>query len=458
MAYIYWFASHSWGLYQTTAKRLLDSLLARRSRVSTPSHAHTVRIHNIVSRHIPDDNDFLAPYRTTFLWECTGRHVPDESFEHMVKGLLTLYWHIHRCFKENIQIDASLFTLISLLSEGMFRKEVERPGGVTAQSLTSGYYVNVLGLFSRLATIDGPSKLPAQLCLANTRWSFLKLYLNTPRRSLTAAPLYEEQVHGYFDNTFNGQFTLNGRHPSALLVLLVLGHYSLALNSWLCRAESVLVPLHADVCCTSWQHALAPENVAHLAACNALTMVSQVLNALSTNDERDSALLRNAPNSILVDIDKTFPMPGCGRRVPSPEFVSILRASGLEEWLEPDSDYSTEPRDGPFYKYRYYLYVNDCVSILRTLALSVDMTALHLPSLGQLAVLPAHDIGAIGNPYYMASQISPTSSSLTEWSTPDDLGKKGQDEIATVDDATSLSAVVIDDHRDISRARGRHTF
>lgn len=464
MAYAYWLGLHGWFMSQRILTCVLYSALAEGGRIPASSHAYATSIHDITSRHAPDDREVLAPNRTIFLWECTGRHVPDDAFERVVRGLLTLpcgpadqqlhsylcadkafakrlYWHIHRHINGNI--DLSLFTVVSLLSGRMFRNEVERPGAVSTRNMTSGYYINVFGLFSRLATFDGPSKLPAQLCLSNIRWSFLMLCLHTSH-GVMAAPLSEEQVLACFDNTSSGEFALQGRHPSTLLVLLVLGHYSLALRSWSCRTESVLIPLHADDCCMSWKHPLAPENIAHVAACNALTMISHVLEALSANDERDIALLRNAPNTVMTNLKQQFPMSDYGRKAPSSKFMSVLCAAGLEDWLNPDSDYSTEPQQGPFHQYKYSLYVNDCVSILRTLAKSVDFTACYA-RFSKLSGYPAsslHYATAIADSYTVASpqcQHSPATSSSTEHSSFGNREKLEDDEVPQNPPACQLS-------------------
>ncbi|VDC05908.1 unnamed protein product [Peniophora sp. CBMAI 1063] len=412
-----------------------------------PYRAPAVDIHEIASRRIQDGHQFLASDETIFLWDCSGRHVPDESFERMVKGLLALpcgpadqhiyhhlcaddafakrlYWHMRNRMKD--AIDPSLFTLLSLLSERMFRSEVERAGSASRMSRTSGYYMNTLGLVSRLAVVDGEAKLRARLCIANVRWSFLNLYRYASQKIVTA-PLSEDQALSSFDNTSSGEFALNNRHPSVLHVLLSVGHYSFALNSWLCRAESVLVPLHAESCCKSWKHTLAPENIAHLAACSALTMVSHVLEALSADNPKDAALLRDAPNSIMTNIDSAYPMLRNERRAPSPQFISIIRDAGLEEWLKPGSDYSSEPRDGPFYQHRYLLYANDCMSILRTLARSVDFSAYNIRKPERTAL-----IGRSSRPFLeafspsitlLSPPFSPTTSTYTGRTSVDSLQK-----------------------------------
>ncbi|VDC05910.1 unnamed protein product [Peniophora sp. CBMAI 1063] len=120
-------------------------------------------------------------------------------------------------------------------------------------------------------------------------------------------------------------------------------------------------------------------------------------------------------------------MPRNERRTPSPQFISILKDAGLEEWLKPGSDYSSEPRYGPFYQHRYLLYANDCVSILRTLARSVDFSGYNTREPERTAL-----IGRSSRPFLeavcpsitlLSSPSSPSTSTSTGRSSVDSMQK-----------------------------------
>ncbi|VDC05939.1 unnamed protein product [Peniophora sp. CBMAI 1063] len=186
--------------------------------------------------------------------------------------------------------------------------------------------------------------------------------------------LQEEEVLPIFVEANDWEkFELRGRHPSAVLLLLISGNHSLWYG-WKHANESKLLPLHDDDCCKSWKGVLTPEGRAHVAACNALTVVAHILN--STDEQRQSAgytLYRIAKEK---QLEENIVMLGDDRaRIPSPEFVNVLRLAGLDEWLELGSTFDTEPRHGPKHN---FLTIGDgrfCVRILRTLAEYVNFEA-----------------------------------------------------------------------------------
>ncbi|KZV61905.1 hypothetical protein PENSPDRAFT_739653 [Peniophora sp. CONT] len=81
-------------------------------------------------------------------------------------------------------------------------------------------------------------------------------------------------------------------------------------------------------------------------------------------------------------------------RLPSAEFVSVLRLAGLDEWLEPGSTFVTEPRpDGPNHAFLTTVdsnFWNDgphhCVHLLRDLARCVDFAAYRERMVSDLAM------------------------------------------------------------------------
>ncbi|VDC04050.1 unnamed protein product [Peniophora sp. CBMAI 1063] len=62
--------------------------------------------------------------------------------------------------------------------------------------------------------------------------------------------------------------------------------------------------------------------------------------------------------------------------MPSPEFVSVLRLAGLDEWLEPESGFESSSRNGPHKRFLDdRLSGRSCLEILRLLAKNVNFAA-----------------------------------------------------------------------------------
>ncbi|VDC05944.1 unnamed protein product [Peniophora sp. CBMAI 1063] len=99
----------------------------------------------------------------------------------------------------------------------------------------------------------------------------------------------------------------------------------------------------------------------------------------STDEQRQSveSLLHWITEDVWAHLEHYLVMPEDDRtKMPSPDFVDVLRSAGLDEWLEPGSTLSTTPRDGPqFYPLMPGPSGNMCVAILRKLAQFVNFEA-----------------------------------------------------------------------------------
>lgn len=370
-----------------------------------------------------DRESFLTDVRHSFFWEHTYPHISQEhneqiQFFKLLPSFIDIYLgrdvllstlradnelidrlkgYLDRSFFDYDErkpssnpIAREIFQLVTYLSEGMFASEVEHygDGNQEAVARTSPRLLRVIGVVSRIAEIDGLAQLPARLCLASVRRALLTLCQKASTEMLN---LQEEEVSAFFRRIYRMNFKLGGRHPSAILLLLVSGTYSG--YRWERANESKLLPLHDDDCCRGWKSVMTPKGRAHVSACNVLTIVAHILQ--STDEQRQFA--ESSLYEALKDARRQlqFVMPEDDRmRIPSPEFVNVLRSAGLEEWFEPESIFETEPRDGSHYEFLTTRDGFDCVNILRELAKRVNFEAyfehaaaaqrppMALPSLG----------------------------------------------------------------------------
>ncbi|KZV60239.1 hypothetical protein PENSPDRAFT_718453, partial [Peniophora sp. CONT] len=332
---------------------------------------------------------FLTDPRFKFAWERTYRHVPDDLLEAFCKALHSLmidtqeknreriwrrlcadesfmrrlYLYLRKLYTDtrlSKESDTEIFALIASLSKRMFASELERDG---EGAITSARCLDVLGLVSQFAEVDGSFRLSAQLCIAYARGSFLRLCQRAFEADVPA--LSEEQIPTFFDQASCSRFRLGSRHPDGLLLLLVTGSFDGF--EWRHRNMSPLLPLHKGDCCRSWMSSLSDVGLEHVAACNALTFV---VHSIDATDEQRAAVRGLNIAYFMRNWMKSFPVTGhSNRAAPSPEFISILYSAGLHEWTEPGSTYQSKPREGPNYDFLTGTWLGRaCVDALRALA------------------------------------------------------------------------------------------
>ncbi|VDC05946.1 unnamed protein product [Peniophora sp. CBMAI 1063] len=405
MAFIYWFILHS---------RIGDVLMCWRQAAHGNDQGKTTFRVLITRQYVGGQieinhrraEEFLDDTRGSFLWKHMYVHISrdvDEQFFKLLPEFIDLHrgrdallstlcadnglvnrfyrylvrlYSIHRSNESSTPIPFEIFPLVSYLSERMFASEVEHydDGHTGALTCTSPMLLKVVGMMPWIATLDGPARLQAQLCLARVRESLLRLCL---RASTKMPTLQEEEVSAFINETSHREnFELMGRHPSAILLLLASGTYRG--SSWESANESKLLPLHDGSCCRGWKSVFTPEGRAHVAACNVLTMIAYILN--SDDDQRQYAgiPLYRIIRDVFSYFDEHAFMPQDDRmKIASPEFVNVLRLAGLDEWLEPGSTLDTAPnRDGPNYWLLTATFEGyDCTKILRDLARLVTFEA-----------------------------------------------------------------------------------
>ncbi|KZV65234.1 hypothetical protein PENSPDRAFT_137556 [Peniophora sp. CONT] len=260
------------------------------------------------------------------------------------------------------------------------------------------------------AEVNTHASLPLRLCLFNLRWSLLLLVHNIPDGSGLASfdALTFDEVYFTKDRLDDLMLLLASDHvllekPKALLSLVNSWQYN-ALDAngrrsshadWTTDASSCMVPLHDAACCKRRDGPLE-----HVAACTVLTMVAHLLRA--PEQDRDALLEGHLRQSsklwdhelALGDLDRDFKMSvEDRRRVPSPEFLAVLRDAGLNDWLKPDSDFTClPPKETPLGRFLAheigfrqdeagYFAPFTTATVLRSLARRVDMSALHSQTL-----------------------------------------------------------------------------
>ncbi|KZV67145.1 hypothetical protein PENSPDRAFT_688392 [Peniophora sp. CONT] len=361
---------------------------------------------------------FLTGPRFQFAWECTYVHINNDNWGMFFKGLPSLI-HLYAdrkailsrlCADEDLMfsltlfleysyeamhtepssspVDPEIFELIALISERMYPLEVEKNGEHLEDSvLTSSWLLHVIGFVSLIARVDGPAQILALLCLARVRWSLLNLCRKAFEKKI---PSPSEQEVWDFDRTAHGDdFRLGNRNPNAILLLLMAGSYNSSFQNWQNIGASSLMPLHDDACCRDWRNALTPEGLAHVAACNVLTAIAHILGSGDVQKSNSHDLLFGVLDP-LGFWEHLFPMGEASKcQMPSPDFVSILRLAGLDEWLEPGSTFDAAPRDGPHHEFltrelrrrvnlntEIHIYTSQtAVSILQSLARHVNFAA-----------------------------------------------------------------------------------
>ncbi|VDC05021.1 unnamed protein product [Peniophora sp. CBMAI 1063] len=361
---------------------------------------------NILTReHSGFALDFLTDERSSFMWEHTIPHVGAANSLLFLKGLSSLIGlhKDHAAFRSRLcadprfiydilrsllseqfslekdghrtsasAVDPWIYRLIAKLSERMFVLEVEHHGEHLEIPHTSSMLLKAIGDVLRIAELKGPSHLFAQCCLAYVRRSLLVLSSRAYEKNMDV--VQDSKVWYLFNDLSSHDFRLGNHHPIGILLLLITGSYSRS-EQWGNSHESCLVPLHKDSCCADWRHALTRNGLAHVAACNALSLVAFILD--SPDDQRthpDEFLLRTIWG--LEGWDKMLKMPQEEKRMPSTEFVALLRLAGLDEWMEPGSSFDSKPREGP---HRGFLtrtpLGKEIPDVLRALARHVDFAA-----------------------------------------------------------------------------------
>ncbi|VDB91959.1 unnamed protein product [Peniophora sp. CBMAI 1063] len=353
--------------------------------------------------HFPDS--FLTDARSSFMWEHTFLHISRDNEEHLFKmlpffiekhpdidALLSrlcaddrliewFSWYLEPLYliyywikPSPTHIPLEIFWLVSDLSRRMFASEVEHyaDGHQETVARTSSKLLRVIGLVSGIAEVDGPAQLQAQICLAHVRKSLLKLCLKASTKMPT---LQEAEVSTLFEEIRDwNNFELRGRHPCAILPVLVCGIFSQL--RWEHASGLILIPLHDDDCCRGWKSVLTPEGRAHVAACNTLTVIAHILYSTDEQRQHDGFLTYTATFNTERWLEDGIVMPGDdAMKMPSPEFVNVLRLAGLDEWLEPGSTFDTLPRDGPDLFLNTHHSGRGCINILRKLAECVNFGA-----------------------------------------------------------------------------------
>ncbi|VDC05911.1 unnamed protein product [Peniophora sp. CBMAI 1063] len=361
------------------------------------------RRHDFTSRRDVQDLDigkFLSERRKICLWDYTGHHVPDDDFEPMMGDLVSLisgarsegmrnhlcaddalarrlYSHI---YDSGTTANPDLFAFISTLSSAMLKQEVDGLiKRIRPKTHLSGYYIGIIGTISRISKVDGPVQVLAHLCLAEVRRSFLLLCLSIDESEIPLLSM--EQLSRLYEDTTLGDFELKDRHPIGLLHMMVVGeYYDFRWNFW--DNMSILQPLHDDDCCRTCKHPPSRESLAHIAACNALTVVSHVLTMLAAGRATGESIgphLRSELNTTfakMTSLMKQFPMAVGERKASAPEFLSVLQAAGvLDEWMQPGSDLRTDSKHGVLHDYYSWApWYDECIDLLRALAQNVDFT------------------------------------------------------------------------------------
>ncbi|KZV67137.1 hypothetical protein PENSPDRAFT_667277 [Peniophora sp. CONT] len=246
--------------------------------------------------------------------------------------------------RESEPLDPMIFYLVGRLSERMFALEVEHYGLEGEQlddhALTSPYLLHVLGRVSQFADVDGPSQLSACICLAYVRWSLLKLCQKAFEKKMPTLSEYE--VPTFFRETVPSSFRLRDRHPSALLLLLITGTYN-DLGTSLMR----------------WTHEPTTVQSKYLT----MNLMSSLFDDFTSY--LDTVLGNPQPKT---NTDH--------RALPSADFVRVLRSAGLNAWLEPGTQFDTEPCDGPHYHFLTRIPAGaECLVGLQNLARQVDFAA-----------------------------------------------------------------------------------
>ncbi|VDC05020.1 unnamed protein product [Peniophora sp. CBMAI 1063] len=345
--------------------------------------------------------EFMTDTRFVFAWDYTYEHISDESFETFLVALPSVFnrpsiWSrlcsdlvfmrrlwlyldgLHRGTRSNpssLLIETGVLNLVACLSDRMYALEVEQYGQrLEEDAYTSAYCLDVLGSISQLTVLDGPSQLSACLCLAHARWSLLKRCQAAFKQKMPVIDV--GGVPKFFREASRSGFRLEGdRHgsPCGVLLLLISGSYRN--RSWEHKSTSSLVPLHDGDCCRSWTSILMPKGLGHIAACNALSTVAYLLRS-SEEQRRNARGMKVNINIIAEKWDASFYMDDTSRGMPSREFVEVLHLAGLEEWLEPDSEYVTGPAEGPNRRFLTNTFQGkSCVRALRNLAQKVDFEA-----------------------------------------------------------------------------------
>lgn len=226
--------------------------------------------------------------------------------------------------------------------------------------LFRGLYVGLIFFIARgeprLVAEDTRHALIARFCLCHLRYSLLYLCQRSSDPELVSFP--ESELIYYFTQYGRYVHSFRDVHRNVILLLLNswqynridLGWRDVNPTEWQHDATSCLVPLHDSGCC---RLRYGPRS--HAAACNALTMISHLLDASDADRayvlngdllERFFSLQRGFP---LMDWQFYLTMRRKADRhlPPSEEFMSVLRRAGLRAWLNPNNDFSTGPPDEP---------------------------------------------------------------------------------------------------------------
>lgn len=406
MASIYWFSLRC----RTVAQRLWPRVKDGDSRHEDDEDENT--FHSIITRQYTNRHlDFMTDSRSVFAWDHTFAHVGAENHEDFLQGLPSyiislrynahslldrfctstdlvdmLYWYL----RENLvdirkgslsPSNSGVFELVAHLSRRMFALEVERFGELHLEDdvRTRPVILPDIAYVSRIAEVEaeGPSQLSARLCIAYVRWSLVQLCQKAFEKGMT--PLSEPDVLGFFHNLPHSFSGLGGRHPSILLSHLITGSYSGEHAWWTHTDEVNLLPLHDDDCCKNWRTALTHEGLVHVVACNALTTVAHILEANDSQRKhaRDLRSLVTGNGFLGCDIMSIQMPKHDSHKMPSSEFVSLLRSAGLQQWLDPGSKFDTEPGAGPHNDFltMQWGFGPRCVRVLKSLAQHVDFAA-----------------------------------------------------------------------------------
>ncbi|VDC05019.1 unnamed protein product [Peniophora sp. CBMAI 1063] len=394
-ACVYWLYVHLWDLVQVIKQD-------RPRSTSVKSHAS---FRNIVSRRYTDSVirwQFLTKRRFVFAWEHTFPHVPEHSRSEVLRGL---YWvitsplsrrdilaylcshtqlitdilaeyqadpDIARSMPPHRTVDPFLFTTTADLASMMFAENVERYGQRMEESLPSSIpCISVIGCVSRIANIDRPDQTLARLCISYARSSILRLSEQAFQHNVPT--LREEQAAQFYEDIRYLNLKTNELPVNAVLLLLVAGSYDG--HYWTGTHSTRLLPLHDDDCCRSWKCALTPTGLAHIAACNALEIVTQLVRWGGEEDGSDPTLALNCAGGVLKPWVEYAETPD-DRNPPSPEFVSFLSSVGLQEWLQPGSHFNTGPSEGPHHRFLTSTYFGHwSMKALQKLARNVDFAA-----------------------------------------------------------------------------------
>ncbi|VDB90283.1 unnamed protein product [Peniophora sp. CBMAI 1063] len=372
--------------------------------------------------HTSDDIDFLlGPKRFRYAWECTSRHMFNAAqITPLMLSAMTLLEHspniedvqdylhylaedaglanqLSVCLAEvgpasTSDASISAVQMATFILQEILAQEIEDP----VYHAYRGVYIDLILVIarsdSRIIAEDTRYDLIARLCLCHLRYSLL--YLGQRASDLELFSLPETDVSRHFSQ--QGQYPINftDLHRSTLLLMLNSWQYNRVDASWRNPtsadwqhdASSCLVPLHDSQCC---RMRYGPRS--HVAACNALTMISHILDASDADRtyvlngdllERFFRLQRGFP---LVDWQFYLPMRRkADRNLPaSEEFISVIRKAGLQAWLNPGSDLSTGPPDDPHLRFltRTFEVGNGftarsftLLDVIRSLAHHVDLT------------------------------------------------------------------------------------